>query len=223
MFIWPFSSVVQILMYDIFSLSGIYFAEHSSKSNQYVYGIGGGSGCPVHKDRSCYSCYRSAFPWCWCFESKGYIVDSRPASIASDLTCSALTLSGSCFFVALLWASPSSSSQQWRWPMHLPATILLWGGPVLGVSVTQSTWSTEESRWDYLKPHPHSLPCSGGQFKAIVAHSHFFAHVFFILYANNFSSELIYERWISVYEWILRRKSTKDSEKCIELRTHSWS
>lgn len=38
---------------------GIYFAEHSSKSNQYVYGIGGGSGCPVHKDRSCYSCYRS--------------------------------------------------------------------------------------------------------------------------------------------------------------------
>ncbi|KAK8741276.1 hypothetical protein OTU49_002592, partial [Cherax quadricarinatus] len=38
--------------------AGIYFAEHSSKSNQYVYGIGGGSGCPVHKDRSCYSCYR---------------------------------------------------------------------------------------------------------------------------------------------------------------------
>lgn len=38
--------------------AGIYFAEHSSKSNQYVYGIGGGIGCPAHKDKSCYSCPR---------------------------------------------------------------------------------------------------------------------------------------------------------------------
>lgn len=38
--------------------AGIYFAEHSSKSNQYVYGIGGGNGCPQHKDRSCYTCHR---------------------------------------------------------------------------------------------------------------------------------------------------------------------
>lgn len=38
--------------------AGIYFAEHSSKSNQYVYGIGGGIGCPAHKDKSCYSCSR---------------------------------------------------------------------------------------------------------------------------------------------------------------------
>ncbi|KAM7169154.1 poly [ADP-ribose] polymerase tankyrase-2 isoform 4-T4 [Macrochelys suwanniensis] len=38
--------------------AGIYFAENSSKSNQYVYGIGGGTGCPVHKDRSCYVCHR---------------------------------------------------------------------------------------------------------------------------------------------------------------------
>ncbi|XP_030629548.1 LOW QUALITY PROTEIN: poly [ADP-ribose] polymerase tankyrase-2-like [Chanos chanos] len=38
--------------------AGIYFAENSSKSNQYVYGIGGGTGCPVHKDRSCYVCQR---------------------------------------------------------------------------------------------------------------------------------------------------------------------
>jgi len=38
--------------------AGIYFAEHSSKSNQYVYGIGGGTGCPQHKDRSCYGCHR---------------------------------------------------------------------------------------------------------------------------------------------------------------------
>ncbi|KAL1122657.1 hypothetical protein AAG570_002984 [Ranatra chinensis] len=38
--------------------AGIYFAEHSSKSNQYVYGIGGGTGCTMHKDRSCYSCHR---------------------------------------------------------------------------------------------------------------------------------------------------------------------
>ena len=38
--------------------AGIYFAENSSKSNQYVYGIGGGTGCPSHKDRSCYVCHR---------------------------------------------------------------------------------------------------------------------------------------------------------------------
>lgn len=38
--------------------AGIYFAEDSSKSNQYVYGIGGGTGCPIHKDRSCYICHR---------------------------------------------------------------------------------------------------------------------------------------------------------------------
>lgn len=39
--------------------AGIYFAEHSSKSNQYVYGIGGGLGCPTHKEKSCYQCHRS--------------------------------------------------------------------------------------------------------------------------------------------------------------------
>ncbi|KAL0269313.1 UNVERIFIED_CONTAM: hypothetical protein PYX00_007096 [Menopon gallinae] len=38
--------------------AGIYFAEHSSKSNQYVYGMGGGTGCPAHKDKSCYICHR---------------------------------------------------------------------------------------------------------------------------------------------------------------------
>ncbi|XP_077206427.1 poly [ADP-ribose] polymerase tankyrase-2 isoform X2 [Paroedura picta] len=38
--------------------AGIYFAENSSKSNQYVYGIGGGTGCPIHKERSCYVCHR---------------------------------------------------------------------------------------------------------------------------------------------------------------------
>ena len=38
--------------------AGIYFAENSSKSNQYVYGIGGGAGCPLHKDRSCHVCQR---------------------------------------------------------------------------------------------------------------------------------------------------------------------
>ena len=47
-------------MCDI-GVSGIYFAENSSKSNQYVYGIGGGTGCPTHKDRSCYICTRSDF------------------------------------------------------------------------------------------------------------------------------------------------------------------
>lgn len=38
--------------------AGIYFAEHSSKSNQYIYGIGG-SGCYPHHNKSCYICHRS--------------------------------------------------------------------------------------------------------------------------------------------------------------------
>ncbi|VDK73322.1 unnamed protein product [Litomosoides sigmodontis] len=37
--------------------AGIYFAEHSSKSNQYVFGVAG-SGCGLHHDRSCYICVR---------------------------------------------------------------------------------------------------------------------------------------------------------------------
>ncbi|EJD75737.1 tankyrase-2 [Loa loa] len=37
--------------------AGIYFAEHSSKSNQYVFGMAG-SGCSLHHDRSCYICAR---------------------------------------------------------------------------------------------------------------------------------------------------------------------
>ena len=41
-----------------FSFTGIYFAENSSKSNQYVNGMGGGSGCQAHKDKSCYKCKR---------------------------------------------------------------------------------------------------------------------------------------------------------------------
>ena len=58
--VWLFWPQFFALIYNI-SLSGIYFAEHSSKSNQYIYGIGGGTGCPAHKDRSCYSCQRWAF------------------------------------------------------------------------------------------------------------------------------------------------------------------
>jgi len=38
--------------------AGIYFAENSSKSNQYVWGIGGGTGCHEHRDKSCYVCRR---------------------------------------------------------------------------------------------------------------------------------------------------------------------
>lgn len=38
--------------------AGIYFAEHSSKSNQYVFGINGGKGCPAHNEKGCYTCPR---------------------------------------------------------------------------------------------------------------------------------------------------------------------
>ena len=50
--------------------AGIYFAEHSSKSNQYVYGICGGTGCPAHKDRSCYICHRWAYKNKWVLNLK---------------------------------------------------------------------------------------------------------------------------------------------------------
>lgn len=46
------------LIIIFYTFSGLYFAENSSKSNQYVYGLGGGTGCPEHKDRSCYQCLR---------------------------------------------------------------------------------------------------------------------------------------------------------------------
>ena len=43
--------------------AGIYFAENSSKSNNYVYGLNGlnggqGNGCSSHNDKSCYICPR---------------------------------------------------------------------------------------------------------------------------------------------------------------------
>lgn len=38
--------------------AGIYFAENSSKSNNYIYGINGGNGCSLHSDKSCYVCSR---------------------------------------------------------------------------------------------------------------------------------------------------------------------
>lgn len=36
--------------------AGVYFADHSSKSNQYVFGWG--QGCQEHRDKSCYICER---------------------------------------------------------------------------------------------------------------------------------------------------------------------
>jgi hypothetical protein len=38
--------------------AGIYFAENSSKSNQYVYGLGGTGGCVAHGSRWCMECPR---------------------------------------------------------------------------------------------------------------------------------------------------------------------
>ena len=38
--------------------AGIYFAENSSKSNQYIYGTGGGCGCTLHKNKNCTICER---------------------------------------------------------------------------------------------------------------------------------------------------------------------
>jgi tankyrase len=38
--------------------AGIYFAENSSKSNQYLYGLGGGCGCLAHRNKRCCVCVR---------------------------------------------------------------------------------------------------------------------------------------------------------------------
>ena len=37
--------------------SGLYFAEHSSKSNNYAWGVK--KYCPAHKNRSCLECTRT--------------------------------------------------------------------------------------------------------------------------------------------------------------------
>ncbi|XP_051523542.1 poly [ADP-ribose] polymerase tankyrase-2 isoform X1 [Myxocyprinus asiaticus] len=60
--------------------AGIYFAENSSKSNQYVYGIGGGTGCPLHKNRSCYVCQSLEFAHLRpCFYTWVVIIQSSPS------------------------------------------------------------------------------------------------------------------------------------------------
>lgn len=53
-----FDLVTPVFSFSSPSPTGIYFAENSSKSNQYVNGMGGGSGCQLHKDKSCYKCKR---------------------------------------------------------------------------------------------------------------------------------------------------------------------
>lgn len=40
-----------------FCISGVYFAEHSSKSNLYSWGVGG--ECPAHRNPSCFECTRT--------------------------------------------------------------------------------------------------------------------------------------------------------------------
>jgi hypothetical protein len=39
-----------------FCILGVYFAEHSSKSVMYSWGVGG--GCPAHRSSSCFDCTR---------------------------------------------------------------------------------------------------------------------------------------------------------------------
>ena len=55
--------------------AGVYFAENSSKSNQYVFGIGGGDGCSEHKDKSCYVCERQIL-FCRVTLGKPYVITS---------------------------------------------------------------------------------------------------------------------------------------------------
>lgn len=54
--------------------AGIYFAEHSSKSNQYVFGFG--KGCLKHNDKSCYTCERKMI---YAQVALGRVLESREA------------------------------------------------------------------------------------------------------------------------------------------------
>ncbi len=83
--------------------AGIYFAENSSKSNQYVYGIGGGTGCPTHKDRSCYICHRYIHIWFFPFKILDYDMNVTQAQwpyMTSWWRCGASqsTLASGCWY-----------------------------------------------------------------------------------------------------------------------------
>lgn len=89
--------------------AGIYFAEHSSKSNQYVYGMGG-IGCTSHKDKSCYTCPR-------------YLL-----LISIRFLCfflNPILVSGNCYCVVSHWGSRSFNSVQLKWPIPLQAITAL--------------------------------------------------------------------------------------------------
>jgi hypothetical protein len=46
----------RVIINKTFCISGVYFAEHSSKSVMYSWGVGG--GCPAHRSSSCFDCTR---------------------------------------------------------------------------------------------------------------------------------------------------------------------
>lgn len=121
--------------------AGIYFAENSSKSNQYVYGIGGGTGCPLHKDRSCYVCHRyTTWP-----------PPSTPKHTCAQTTVehhshASLFLAGTCCSAGWLWVNPSCSSAPWRWLIRRRVTTPSPAGRALTASLWPSTSSTEQVR-----------------------------------------------------------------------------
>ena len=176
--------------------AGIYFAEHSSKvnrdwifsilrlkhlnyfqSNQYVYGIGGGNGCPQHKDRSCYSCHRSVVA-----DNKytKEVVDDKIKLMLnlqhniifwnkylSRVVCNlcllkksinnsifnSITVCINClfldnfFYAVLLLARVSSNFLPWRWLMLLQVITVLLEDQVLEDFLSQSMSFIEENRW----------------------------------------------------------------------------
>lgn len=57
--------------------AGIYFAENSSKSNQYIYGLGGGTGCAEHKNKYCTNCSRQLLLCRVCLGKSYFLLSSN--------------------------------------------------------------------------------------------------------------------------------------------------
>ena len=81
---------------------GIYFAEDSSKSNQYVFGISG-RGCSQHSDKSCYTCERYVCTYAhgpaWVDEAENCLKAELPLPVAARADwpmCSAVLFAVSC-------------------------------------------------------------------------------------------------------------------------------
>ena len=111
---WPHVGQInnQIYILLVVSISSdVKFCFNISNCYRYVYGIGGGTGCPQHKDRSCYSCHR--------------LIDHTQIQIKGFMT---ITSSGNSSYAGWPLAKASYSSLRWKWLTRPLATTVLLAG-----------------------------------------------------------------------------------------------